>query len=223
MKSRDWVLFLHGRYQTRDLSFYRMLCQGKRLMAVDGGYSFFRKTGIKPDLLIGDFDSLKKIPRELPSHAIIRHPRAKDATDAELGLRYCLERGARSIDIVQPSTGEIDQFIGNLMILLIPATEKRSAPTKIRIISAGYEVHLLRDKSLSFKDAVGDVLSVIPISSRITYSCSGTEFDVAGRTVRLGWSLATRNTIQARVARFRVRGIALLVRLYRRKGRKRVT
>ncbi len=192
-------------------------------MAVDGGYSFFRKAGIKPDLLIGDFDSLKKIPRAFAQDAIIRHPRAKDATDAELGLRYCLENGARSVDIVQPSTGEVDQFVGNLMILLIPSVEKRRASLKLRIVSSEYEIHLLHDSALSVTGAAGDGVSVIPLSSSIAYSCSGTDFDVKRRKVRLGWSLATRNRIKSGRAQFEVRGVALLIRNYLPKRAKRVS
>ena len=223
MPSLECVLFLHGRYRNSNFPFYRSLCRGKYLVAVDGGYSFFRRSGIKPNLMIGDFDSLKSMPRDTTGINIMRFPTAKDATDSEMALRLCILRlDAEVIDIVQPSTGEPDQFLANLMLLTIPPREHRPGKRpKVRIINPSYEARLLKDESITIRNAVGDGISVLPLSRSIMYSCSGTEFACRSRKIPIGATLATRNVILSKSAVLQVQGMALLVRQFHKKAPKR--
>lgn len=65
----------------------RLLPTGEDIViAADGGYSSLEKTGIKADLFVGDFDSLKEKPTDV---RIISHPSEKDDTDMAL----CAEEG----------------------------------------------------------------------------------------------------------------------------------
>ncbi len=215
------MLFLHGDYQDRDIPFYRSLCKGKVLVAVDGGYSFFEKARLKPHLLIGDFDSLKELPSDPTGIEIITHPQAKDETDGELALRYCLERSPAAIDIVQPSFGEPDQFLGNVMLLAIPEFEpRRSRRVNVRIVNPRYDVLLLRDTQRVLQNAIGDIVSVVPLSRSIVYASKGTEFTCLNSKVELGSSLAMRNRVVRNQARFSVKGTALLIHQFLRVRRK---
>ncbi len=225
MPSIGCALFLHGRYRKSDFPFYRSLCRGKYLIAVDGGYSFFRRSGIKPNLMIGDFDSLKSMPRDTSGINIMRYPKAKDATDSELALRLCvLQLRAHVIDVVQPSTGEPDQFLANILLLAIPRREHRPGinPT-VRLINPSYEIRFLKDESITIRNAVGDKISVIPLSRTVSYSCEGTEFIARSQKIKIGATLATRNVIRGKSAVLWVKGTALIVRQFRKKGLKRAS
>jgi len=203
---------LHGTYRAADLPFYKKLCTGKYLVAVDGGYAFFRKTGLLPDLLIGDFDSLGRMPSNL-SHrtSILTYPRDKDATDSEAALAYCLERNTLRVDIVQPSIGELDHLLGNLMLLTrvgkIPKT--RSKP-KLRLINPSTEVRLVDSESWTISGAKGDTVSIVPLSKRVILSCRGTEYDVERLTVRRGETTGLRNRIRTVRARIDIQGQAFV-------------
>lgn len=216
------IIFLHGKYQSADLNFYKKLCRGNYLVAADGGYTFFRKTGLIPDLLIGDFDSIGKFPRNLsPKTEVVRHESHKDKTDIELAVDYCLERGTREIQVVQPSLGEPDQMIGNLMLLAREVHLKRCARgCTAHIINPDYQVCALAEGSGVITGGRGDIFSVVPISDKIILSLSGTEYDVCDLAISRGESRGLRNRIVSNRAQIRVRGAALIIRQFGKSGRR---
>ena len=55
--------------------------EGDLVIAADGGYDTLYNFGMKPDLLVGDLDSIDAVPRGVE---IIRHPIKKDETDMHL-------------------------------------------------------------------------------------------------------------------------------------------
>ncbi len=214
-KPRDYVLFLHGRYRADELPFYRRLCKKRRRVAVDGGYSFFRKSGLFPHALIGDFDSLKTVPRGLSKRTeILTFPVRKDRTDSHLALDFCIEREARDVDIVSPDTGDVDHFLGNVMLLTLAA---RATPPlgRTRIINAAYEIVCAHDERLAFVRRAGDGLSVLPLSASIRLSCSGMDYDAQNLRIRQGESCGLRNVVTASQAWVEVAGKALIVRRFR--------
>ena len=218
---KNCILFLPGRYYTTHLDFYRKLCRGRFKIAVDGGYRFFAASGLHPDLLLGDFDSLGSLPPRLPARTeVLSFPTDKDKTDTHLALEYCLSRRAKHIDIVQPTTGDVDHFTSNLMLLShgsVPAGGKYRP--EIRLVNPRYEIRYLKNCSHVLDQARGDVVSVIPLSSSIGLSCSGTAFDVTRLRVPRGKTVTTRNKIVAARAVFKVAGEALLFHLHKRRWR----
>lgn len=215
---KDCILFLNGTYKQRELAHYQNLAEGKFTVAVDGGYAFFRKAKMFPDLLIGDLDSIKVIPKNLPKQTTVkRYPTHKDQTDAELALAYCLEGGARRIDIVQPSYGEPDQLLGNFLLLsLVTSTVPARRLPQVRIINLSYEVLLLHDSGYRIEGGAGDSVSIIPLSNAITLTTRGTAYNVRGVEVSRGRSLGMRNAVILPRAEFKVRGTALLIRQFRK-------
>ncbi|UCC44276.1 MAG: thiamine diphosphokinase [Candidatus Zixiibacteriota bacterium] len=209
---KDCIIFLRGVYRTRDLDHYRRLCRGKFTIAANGGYAFFAKAGITPDLIIGDLDSLRGKGAPKPKEIqVVVHPAEKDATDAEIALDYCLNQRVKKIDIVQPSTGEPDHFAGNLMLLTRSVQSRRSRyRPSVRLLSRSHEVFLLKDQTRVFRDSIGDLISVLPVSGNIRLSCSGMEYTADCRTIRRGRTIGLRNRICARLARIEVEGQALV-------------
>ena len=63
------------------------------IIAADGGYSTLKKLNIKPDLVVGDFDSLGNVPE---NEHIIKHPVKKDDTDTLLAVKIGLEKGYKN-------------------------------------------------------------------------------------------------------------------------------
>lgn len=212
---RGAVLFLEGQYRARVLSLFSRLAEGRLTVAVDGGYRFFLKVGLSPDVLLGDFDSLTRIPRNLPkSTEVIRFPARKDSTDAELAVRYCLKRRVSEVDIVQPSFGDPDHYVGNVMLLRLVDrwNRKHGRHVRARLVGATEEIVLVHDSVHTVRDAVGHRVSVLPLSERVRYSCSGTDYAARDILIRAGETVGLRNRITAARARFAVKGEALLMR-----------
>lgn len=203
------ALYLHGQYPNRYKEFYRSLANSRSVIAVDGGYSFVRRAGLEPTIIIGDFDSLKKPPRNLPgSVKVITHPVHKDQTDVELAVRLCLESGVSDLILVCPSSTEMDHFLGAVGLLEVISRSHR--PLRARLISHAFLFELVRDGSVSVIGRKGEVLSVFPLSRQIELSTQGTRYRAERIRVARGESLALRNLLTANRAKVTVKGTALV-------------
>ena len=87
--------------------------EGDLILCADAGYAFARKLGLRPDAVIGDFDSADAPTEE----NVIRHPVIKDDTDMILCARYALEMGVTEILIVGGLGGRLDHTLANLQAL----------------------------------------------------------------------------------------------------------
>ncbi len=85
------------------------------IIAADKGYEYLKKTGIKADLSIGDFDSLGYTPKDTQT---LCHPAQKDDTDTLLAIKYALSAGYRIFILYGCVGGErIDHTVANLQAL----------------------------------------------------------------------------------------------------------
>ncbi|MBI5266182.1 MAG: thiamine diphosphokinase [candidate division Zixibacteria bacterium] len=212
-----FVLYLHGPYRKSDLPFYKHLARGKTRMAVDGGLSFFIRSGLRPDVIMGDFDSLKRDPAKLfPKTRVLRFPSDKDKTDTQLAVEYAVAGGATSIDIVEPFLGEADHFTGNLMLLaaLVSRPSKRSI--RFRVMNPAYEIIFLNSGTREIVGEKGDTISVVPLTETIRLTCSGTRYKARGLKVRRGETVGLRNQMTAARATVSVKGQAFVFHQFRR-------
>src|SRR3989344_5006036 len=83
------------------------------LIGVDGGTKHITRLRLKPDIIIGDLDSLPRPPKGVP---IIKYPRDKDQTDSELALNYALKAGFKEIIFVGFMGERLDHMISNLFL-----------------------------------------------------------------------------------------------------------
>ncbi len=208
-----FALFLHGRYERRHLPFYKSLCTDRTLIAVDGGYRFFQEAGIVPDILIGDFDSIKRIPGERYGDVeIVEFPARKDKTDGHLALDYALDADASDIIIAMPDIGEPDHFVGNLMMLQVPLRRRRKDKPVVRIVNHAFNARILHNDSEAIDNANGDLVSVVPLGAVIHLTWKGTDYDVIGLRIPAGNTVGLRNRIISDRARLKVEGKALVIR-----------
>ena len=90
--------------------------EGDYVIAADGGWRLCRELGIQPDLLLGDFDSLERVP-DFPH--ILRVPVEKDDTDMMLAVKQGLARGEREFHLYGGMGGRrTDHTIANLQTLV---------------------------------------------------------------------------------------------------------
>lgn len=84
------------------------------ILAADGGYRHCLAAGLRPDLLLGDFDSLEHLPEDIPIHTF---PVEKDDTDTMLAMKYGLEQGYRTFHLYGSTGGRMDHTLANLQAL----------------------------------------------------------------------------------------------------------
>ena len=90
--------------------------KGDLIIAADAGYLTTQKMGVKPDVLLGDFDTLgvENIPDDIEC---LRVPAEKDDTDTQLAIKTAIERGAGEIVIIGGLSGRLDHTLSTLAIL----------------------------------------------------------------------------------------------------------
>lgn len=83
------------------------------IIAADGGYNHLLKYNIKPDIAIGDFDSLGYVPNDIQT---VKLPAEKDVTDMSAAVDIGIERGYKTFYIYGGCGGRIDHTISNLQL-----------------------------------------------------------------------------------------------------------
>lgn len=83
------------------------------VIAADKGLDNLKKIGIKPDVIIGDFDSLGFVPS---GENIKRLPVEKDDTDVGFAVNYAFELGYKEFVIYGAIGGLLDHTIANLQL-----------------------------------------------------------------------------------------------------------
>ena len=89
------------------------LREGDFVIAADGGVKHVESLGIRPDIVLGDFDSLGYAPEGAEVY-----PVEKDDTDAMLAARRGLEKGCREFLFYGSLDGpRLDHTVANLQML----------------------------------------------------------------------------------------------------------
>lgn len=79
--------------------------------AADSGLDTLRAWGVRPDLVLGDFDSIRDPAVLAEYEGVIRHPKDKDDTDTELGLKELRSRGYGRVTMAGGGGGRLDHLL----------------------------------------------------------------------------------------------------------------
>ena len=91
------------------------------VICADGGLRYAQRFGIRPQLVLGDFDSYDG---ELPQGVeVLRAPVEKDDTDMGLAIRYALEHGAQELLLVGGLGGRLDMTLANVQLAVAAARQ----------------------------------------------------------------------------------------------------
>lgn len=148
------------------------------IIAVDGGYKRCLELGLKPDLLIGDLDSidpelLKKVPDSCQK---IVHPRHKNETDTQLAMLHCIREGSAEIFICNDLQGRFDHTLA-LISNLGEAQVNGSRATLVSDVNLVFLIE--RDTEFSYPQ--GTVISVLSATPETAFCrCRGFQYPLDG-------------------------------------------
>ena len=142
------------------------------IICADSGYTHAKSMNIKPDAVLGDFDSFKK--DEVVCEDIKIYPSKKDFTDSEIAVGYALESGAGEILLLAATGGRLDHTLGNIYLLKTIVKSGASAS-----LFDGVSMTYFVDNEISLKGKKGDLLSVIPFSDVGDVTTRGLEYALA--------------------------------------------
>ncbi len=149
----------------------RGLCpqHGDFVIAADGGLCALESMGIKPDLLIGDLDSLgaHPLPEDVP---LEKHPVEKDDTDTGIALAQGYAMGYRHFVLCGCAGGRVDHLIANFQSMC----RYSKLGATVRLVALDYDAYALTNNAMR--------LPCRPAGTTVSIFCHGSKAE--GVTLR---------------------------------------
>lgn len=184
------------------------------MIAADAGIRFFIQAGIRPDEVLGDFDSAD--PKQLQQlcadpHIIFhRYRPEKDAVDTELALELALDRNSSEVHILGGTGTRLDHMLGTVRLLGFAAERGVGC----YLVDAHNRIRLIRERTVLEKAGqYGDYVSLIPLTTQATgVTLTGFKYPLQDYTLGGFSSLGISNEIVEETAAVDLKeGILILV------------
>ncbi len=165
--------------------------EGDVLICADSGYTAARALGLRPDILVGDMDSISKVGlEEARTCGVEVHifPQDKDRTDGEIALDMALSLSPTSLLLFGGQEGRTDHVLSSFLLL---AKVSKGIHTELRS-SSSRTVLLRGPESMMFP---GDlpVVSLLPLSSSQGVSTEGLKWPLKEEELPLGSTRGAHN------------------------------
>lgn len=169
-----------------DLSYYRDYIENCFIICADSGYLKCKKSGIKPDLIVGDFDSSNP-PNE--DCEIITLQVRKNDSDTFHCVKVAAERGYNDITILGGIGSRIDHTYSNILSLNYCLENGISS----RLINGNNKI-IITDKPITFCKDNYEFFSLFAMFGNVeNLSISGAQYDLIDYTLEPNDQLTQSN------------------------------
>ncbi len=191
------------------------------VIAADSGAEWLASRGARPDIVIGDMDSVDSpLLERLAADGVTieRHPRDKDASDAELAVAHAVVAGADRVEILGALGGErLDHEVANLLLLADP----RWRGIGLAIIKGRATARAVHGGDmLALNGVAGDLVTLLPVNGdAVGVQTRGLRYPLDGETLRLGRSRGLSNSVaQPPASVWLERGTLLVLEMQKEPG-----
>lgn len=162
------------------------------IICADGGLNYLDSLNVRPNLIVGDFDSVNINLLEKYKNVITKkYPAEKNFTDTEIAIEEAIACGYNNITIFCATGTRLDHTMAN--ILLIERYIKNGI--SIRIVDNNNYISIL-NKDIIINKLEGYFLSIIPISEYIDgITLKGMKYPLLDVKVDRGSTLCISNEI----------------------------
>ena len=184
---------------------------GDYVLAADGGLRHLQALSIKPDGILGDFDSLGYVPE---GAAVF--PVEKDDTDAMLAVRHGLEKGFREFVIYGGLDGQrLDHTIANYQTLhFLTQNDARGY-----LVGKDYMVTAIRNDSIRFSETAEGILSLFCLGPAAQgVSIRGLQYPLENGMLTSDFPLGVSNHFTGKPVEISVADGSLLIMWDRKNG-----
>ncbi len=153
-----------GGGEIKDLAYDRGLIKADDfVIAADRGLLRCQQMGVKPQLLLGDFDSYEgEIPTDIP---VLEYPVEKDDTDTMLAIKTALDKGMTELLLLGMTGGRLDHSIANIQSVVYAAVHGAKAAMAEEDL---YITAICGGQSITIPNREDFTLSVFAHSERCT-------------------------------------------------------
>lgn len=163
--------------------------QFDKMIAVDGGLSAVKELGLKPDAIVGDFDTaapeiVDEYRKRACGAAWDIHKPEKDETDTELALATAARLGCTQVLLLGATGGRLDHLLANIHLLYY-CHELGMAG---RIVDPQNCLYLLLQGKTFIKSSTwGKYISFIPFTERVTgITLKGFKYPLNKKDITIG-------------------------------------
>ncbi len=218
-----FIIVANGEFLVHDI--INEAVRDKTIIALDGAANKLARIGIKPHIILGDFDSIsvssannwgiKKTFADMRDDdkaysgnfgIFIVPAKNQNLNDLTKAIRYCDKNNAESISIICAAGGQLDHHETNLRSL-------RTEYKKSRPIIFHTEQQSLRyayDEEVEFHGEVGDKCGIMAYPQGY-FTSHGLEYDVTDFELKFGFAESSCNALKQPQAKIVVKGEALLI------------
>lgn len=183
-----------------DLSFAAAFLEKEafeKVIAVDSGLEGVKALGLEPDMIVGDFDSVKPEILEYyrtREHIVwdVRQPE-KDETDTELALMKAQAAGCSRIAVLGATGGRLDHMLGNIH-LLFPCLQKG---IEAYILDSRNRLYLIDGERVFRRgETWGKYISFVPLTEKVAgITLTGFKYPLFQKDIEIGTSLCISNEL----------------------------
>jgi thiamine pyrophosphokinase len=168
------------------------------LVGVDGGTWLIHRLGRRPDLVVGDFDSLPQ-----PKNGRVLFKESQELTDTELAVDYCRKHGYKEIVLVGVLGRRLDHLLANLFL---------ASRFQLTIYEGNQVLHFVSGSTgLNLEGKPGDLVSLIPLSDCAGVTTMGLKWPLQGESLKVGTGRGISNVMLGKKATIRLKKGRLLV------------
>jgi thiamine pyrophosphokinase len=187
----------------------KLVAVADQVVCADGGANTARALGIRPDAIVGDFDSITGATRVHFRDVTTHEDQDEYSTDLEKSVRWAIAHECRDITIIGALGRRLDHTVGNLGVL-----PKFHAEARIRVVDDPGEMSYV-GREVRFEAPVGDIVSLVPLNRCSGITTTGLKYALENDTLELGTRDGTSNVVIASPVVVRVAsGHLLLYRVY---------
>ena len=164
---------------------------GDLVIAADSGYKNAIELSFPIDILVGDFDSLGKIPDG--AGEVVRLPAEKDVTDTQYAVDLAIKQGASEIVIVASTSGRVDHSMSIMAIL----EDLHSKKIRARIVNGQNRIHFIRNSGhIVIHDPNFKYFSLLAADDKVKgVSVEGGKYSLNNKTLERRHQFAISNEI----------------------------
>ncbi|MCL0032584.1 thiamine diphosphokinase [Peptococcaceae bacterium] len=205
------VIFAGGQIKNYD-KIKRVLSKNSFIICADSGANHAYAMSLKPDLIIGDMDSVKpEVLEHFRKSGVIikKYPCDKDKVDTELAIKQALNLNPSEILILGAIGNRLDHTLANVHLLL-PAA---SFGVRAFIIDEHHKISLItKELPARIIGNVGGLISLLPISTEVCgVSSKGLKWELNNHKFSIGNPFGISNELVSNSAEIKVKNGSLLL------------
>lgn len=156
------------------------------IVCADGGYKHAKKLNVKPNVLIGDMDSIGDNDYD---GEVINLPIRKDFTDSDVCIKFIMLKDFDEVMLLGFTGARIDHSITNLMLL----KQFADAEKRAYILDEHNEIYFAVNEN-NIYGKKGDIVSIIPFGGNLCgITTQGLDYPLNDETLIFGESRGVSN------------------------------